>query len=111
MRAGQAIFRQGDRGDAFYVVRQGEVVVETEHPRDRRDGMLRTLRRGESFGELGLLVDAPVRHGPGRRARSNCSRWTEPTFDRLLADAIDAPSSRPTMQAMAELRRIPRSDT
>jgi len=107
VRAGQAIFRQGDRGDAFYVVRQGEVVIETEHPQTGETSMLRTLRRGDSFGELGLLQSTP------RSATARASGEVElfevdrGTFDRLLADSIDAPEFGLTLQAMAELREHP----
>jgi len=107
VRAGQAIFRQGDRGDAFYVVRQGEVVIETEHPQTGETSTLRTLRRGDSFGELGLLQSTP------RSATARASGEVElfevdrGTFDRLLADSIDAPEFGLTLQAMAELREHP----
>jgi CRP-like cAMP-binding protein/Zn-dependent protease len=107
VRAGQPIFRQGDRGDAFYVVRQGNVLIETEHPETGETNTLRTLRRGDSFGELGLLQSTP------RSATARASDEVElfevgrGTFDRLLADSIDAPEFGLTLQAMAELREHP----
>lgn len=59
---GVTIIRQGDEGDAFYIVRSGFVQV----VRQREDGSIRVLaylRAGEYFGEMALL-------GEGRRYAS-----------------------------------------
>jgi hypothetical protein len=52
-RAGDAVFRQGDHGDGFYVVVDGEVMVA---PAGRPAV---TLGAGDSFGEIALLRDVP----------------------------------------------------
>ena len=104
---GEPVFRQGDRADAFYVVRQGLVLIEQEHPDAPDVDVLATLGPGESFGELGLLRSSP------RAATARVAEDTElfvvpkSAFDRLLADAIDAPSFGPTLQSLAELRALP----
>ena len=50
---GTVIIRQGEVGDAFYLLTEGEVEV-------RQDGtLLSTLGPGGSFGELALLRDIP----------------------------------------------------
>jgi MFS family permease len=51
--AGDVIFRQGDPGDRFYVIGEGEVTVVV----DGRPPV--TLRRGDYFGEIALLRDVP----------------------------------------------------
>ena len=53
--AGKSVFRQGDRPDAFYVVRKGVLHVIEEDLDTGKERLLRTLGRGESFGELGLV--------------------------------------------------------
>ena len=50
---GQAIVREGEMGDAFYVITAGSAVVE-------RDGsQLRELGEGDFFGEISLIDGQP----------------------------------------------------
>jgi CRP-like cAMP-binding protein len=50
---GQSIIRQGERGDAFYAIADGEVHVQ------QGEATVRALHRGEGFGEIALLRDVP----------------------------------------------------
>jgi CRP-like cAMP-binding protein len=56
-RAGDVIVRQGDPGDAFFIIREGryEVEVETAGLRQR----LNLLEQGDFFGEIALLRNVP----------------------------------------------------
>ena len=59
--AGDALFRKGDPGDAFYTVVEGEIDIFTE------DGVrLERLVAGDHFGELALLA------GGFRHATASC---------------------------------------
>lgn len=51
--AGAAVFTEGDVGDGYYVVRQGEAEVASGGV------VLRRLGRGDGFGELALLFGRP----------------------------------------------------
>jgi CRP-like cAMP-binding protein/Zn-dependent protease len=105
--AGKPVFRQGDRPEAFFVVRRGVLHVVEEDPDTGRERVLRTLGRGESFGELGL-VDGAARTATVRAVSdSQLFEVDETTFDRLLAEMVNVPEFEPTLQAVAELRRLP----
>ncbi len=53
---GQVIFREGDRGDWFYVITEGEVEVLRTVP-GRGEQPVRRLGTGECFGEIALVSD------------------------------------------------------
>ena len=50
--ANTIIFKQGDRGKFFYIIKSGEVLVENK-------SISKKLGTGDSFGELALLHESP----------------------------------------------------
>jgi CRP/FNR family cyclic AMP-dependent transcriptional regulator len=56
--AGATIFRDGDRGDAMFVIRSGEVELWL-YDEDRQRVALNTFTGGDLFGELSLLDSEP----------------------------------------------------
>lgn len=83
LRGGEVLFRQGERGDAMYVVVSGRVAVVLE----RSDGgaeVVREMGSGENVGELSLLTDDP-RSATIRAVRdSELLRLPRDAFDALL---------------------------
>jgi CRP-like cAMP-binding protein/Zn-dependent protease len=104
--AGQPAFRQGDRPDAFYVVRKGVLEVVEEDPDTGEERRLRDLGRGESFGELGLVTAAPRAATVRAVGQAEVFEVDKGTFDHLLADILRMPDFEPTLQQVAELRGL-----
>ena len=55
IRNGEILFLQSDPSEFVYVVRSGEIAIVLSSP-DGRDMMINRMRRGDIFGELGILT-------------------------------------------------------
>ena len=82
--AGRDIFRQGDSGDLFYVIAEGEVEVTVD---GRSTG---TLGPGEHFGEIALLRDIP--RTAGVRTRTDVELYALARDDFIAAVTGHAPT-------------------
>lgn len=54
----ETIFKEGAKGDAFYVVLKGSVRISTEIPNVGEE-CLAVLKKGSYFGEMALIDNAP----------------------------------------------------
>jgi hypothetical protein len=93
--AGEVVIRQGDPGDRYYVIREGELEVSA-------DGrLLRTLVAGEGFGEIALLREVP-------RTSSVIARTPVRLFALDREHFLDAvggnPSSRRAADTLIDMR-------
>ena len=104
---GQAVFRQGERAQDCYLVRTGALEAVEQGPDGSFVRQLRTLRRGDTFGELALLQGS---------VRSATVRATTPAevfvigksaVDRLLAETAQLPGYTTTWQQYADLAELP----
>jgi EmrB/QacA subfamily drug resistance transporter len=100
--AGEWLFREGETGDALYVVRAGRMhVVE-----DATGTLIREIGRGDAVGELALLTGSP------RAASVRAARATDllavfrDDFDELLrtAPALPLALTRTLAQQLREMR-------
>ncbi|MEW6685681.1 MAG: cyclic nucleotide-binding domain-containing protein [Candidatus Edwardsbacteria bacterium] len=57
-RAGEEIVREGEAGDAFYVIKSGQLEVWVKNEQGEEKKVAR-LGEGEYFGEIALLLDVP----------------------------------------------------
>jgi CRP-like cAMP-binding protein len=58
VKAGEAVIRQGDPGDYYYVVKEGRFAVARKDPQGKVQ-LLNELKQGAVFGEEALLLDSP----------------------------------------------------
>ncbi|KAL1738678.1 putative cyclic AMP-dependent protein kinase regulatory subunit [Schizophyllum fasciatum] len=85
---GQAVVKQGETGDTFFFVEEGEASV-TKRPQDGEDGEEITvgrLKKGDYFGELSLLRLAP------RAATVSAVVREDTSQPKLKVAALDAPA-------------------
>ena len=82
--AGSAIIREGEVGDAFYILRSGsaEVIKESEGGK-----VLNHLKAGDSFGELALLTGQTRAASVITTEPSSVFRLERTEFDRIVASA------------------------
>jgi CRP/FNR family cyclic AMP-dependent transcriptional regulator len=103
-RRGEAIFHQGDPGDALYIILSGRVKIAS--PSDAGvEAILATLRPGEFFGSLALLDGSP------RSASATAVDVTETLIlprrrFRELLDASPAIRDHVFAELAHELRRL-----
>ncbi len=84
---GESLMRQGDRGDAFYIVREGQVdVMARQNGRSRR---LSVLGPGEYFGEIALLRDQPRMATVRGKTDGSVWRLERQDFRDLLGRYLD----------------------
>jgi len=81
---GTVIFRQGDPGDKFYLIRTGSVRV------FREDGGLETelsvLRAGDDFGEMALFMNEPRSATVAALEEARLMALSKEQFQRILKD-------------------------
>ncbi|KAF7355195.1 cAMP-dependent protein kinase regulatory subunit [Mycena sanguinolenta] len=86
---GEAIVRQGEIGDTFFFVEEGEAVAtKTQHDDngETREIKVGHLKKGDYFGELALLRLAP------RAATVSAIHRDNPSMPKLKVAALDAPA-------------------
>ena len=78
---GVSLLREGSRDDGFYILLQGEVDV-------RHGARLRqTLKRGQFFGEIGLLANVPRTATVTTGTPVDALRISGNEFKQLLSDS------------------------
>jgi len=88
--SGQAVFREGDVGEALYVVLDGKVRIQKHIP-GVGDEALAILERGDFFGEMAIVDQAPrsasaVAHDPS----TTVLRFNRKHVDRLVEEDVEA---------------------
>ena len=58
-KARETVFTQGDKADGMYLVLDGFALVIATDPNTGNDRTIGIVEQGQSFGELGLLIEQP----------------------------------------------------
>ncbi|KAJ3004655.1 hypothetical protein HKX48_001111 [Thoreauomyces humboldtii] len=82
------VIKQGDVGDAFYIIESGEARVVTIDENGIEHEMP-GLQKGDYFGELALLSDKPRRANVIAKGRLKCATLGKKPFVRLLGPVVD----------------------
>jgi CRP/FNR family cyclic AMP-dependent transcriptional regulator len=81
----QTIFKEGEKGDAFYVVLKGEVRISTEVPGVGEE-CLAILKKGSYFGEMALIDNAPRSAAAISNRDTILLKITDANFRNLLVN-------------------------
>lgn len=84
----QVLFRQGDQGDALYVVTHGRVKMAITD-QFGREKVLAFLGEGQVFGEMALLTDAPRSATAVATTDLKVLQLRKDDFDVLMSNSVD----------------------
>lgn len=91
MNAGEVIIRQGDEGDFFYVIEQGEALVTrmVDDDEDSEDSVeMAHLGEGSTFGEAALISDSPRNATVSMQTDGVLLRLNKENFLKLMQDPV-----------------------
>lgn len=88
MKSGQIVIRQGDRGDYYYVIKQGRCRVVQKPGEQQKMVALADLAEGDGFGEEALLSDAPRNATIAALSEGTLMRLSRDDFNRLLKEPM-----------------------
>lgn len=77
--------KEGDRGDAMYLILEGEVRVRVI--REGKESILSTLKSGDFFGEISLLDEGPRSADVVANERSTLLKISTASFAKLRREA------------------------
>lgn len=87
MRAGDAVIKQGDDGDYYYIIKHGRAKV-TRASKSGADLTLATLKDGDAFGEEALLSEAKRNATITMETDGILMRLSKADFNALLKEPM-----------------------
>jgi len=88
VKPGDAVIKQGDPGDYFYIVKSGRCMVTRKMPGQDKDIKLAELEAGSSFGEEALISDAERNATIVMLSKGVLSRLSKEQFLSLLNEPM-----------------------
>ena len=90
---GDVLFRQGDKSDCMFVLRDGEVAIYSNYATNQ-EKELTVLKPGSFFGEMGMVDDAPrSATAVVRQTGAQVERFTPADLEKLVTDAPELAKS------------------
>jgi CRP-like cAMP-binding protein len=105
--AGEVIVRQGAPADKFFIIVDGEVEVVRDD--DGQQRTLATLKRGQFFGEMAILRDAPRMATVRALVPTTVFAMERDAFRGLVGQSIGTTEDfdRVIQQRLEEIRQVP----
>ena len=88
VKPGDAVIKQGDPGDYFYIVKSGRCMVTRKMPDQKKDIKLAELKAGDSFGEEALISDSVRNATVVMLSEGVLSRLSKEQFLELLNEPL-----------------------
>ena len=82
--AGEMIFRRGDKGNALYLINEGQVNMLAGNGEAKDESVIAQLGPGQSFGEMALLTGEPRSATAVATTDSSLLRIDKEHFDELM---------------------------
>ena len=105
LQAGEEVFHEGDAGEAWYVIFEGQVSV-MKSCASGPDRTLRLLGPGECFGEMAILDGSPRSATVKAATPITIFRFRRPPFEELLADGSLGAYKLVLAMARAQAQRL-----
>lgn len=86
---GEAIVRQGEPGEDFFIITEGQAVVLQRRSDSEEQLEVSKLGPSEYFGEVALLLDRPRAATIVARGPLRCVRLDRGRFERVLGPCAD----------------------
>ncbi|HLQ25687.1 MAG TPA: cyclic nucleotide-binding domain-containing protein [Acidiferrobacterales bacterium] len=88
VKAGQVVINQGDKGDFYYIIKQGRCQVARKASETAAGVVLAELAEGDSFGEEALLSDVPRNASVSMLQDGMLMRLAKTDFLQLLKEPL-----------------------
>jgi len=88
-QAGEEVVKQGDQGNKFYMIIQGQADVTQHVALDEEEKLVGTLGPSDYFGEVALLSDRPRAATVTAKSTLKCVRLDRSRFERVLGPCVD----------------------
>ena len=97
--AGEVIIKQGEAGDYYYVIREGQFEV-SRKTANGKTGVLAVLGPGDVFGEEALISNSPRNASITSRESGLLMRLSKIDFDQLLKPSLVKTASHSEIEDM-----------